>query len=236
MERGELFLLIPLAVAVGVIARFLVRALKHGEVITRAATYTREWQPIQYWSQVAYAAIGLLLLLPVLVSGARGADIARHLPLLLAYGIVLPAVFYVVAGFRTGAMEFAGTAYQRQAEPSRYWLSMLAYLALAGASVWYLTTGFWLSDDRAASYSKTVEPVVETLREQLSGERWVSFRNIRVDASMRLVCGEVLTPNGTQRFFGASRRENSPEVTLEQDIAAFDAAYEQRCAGPSFVP
>lgn len=233
MSLDQVIRFVLLGVLAIVLCWQVARRLRTGRLKLGAVIYERREEPIEFWLYVAFTAIVIALLLWQLADVFRDASHPRAGFLLLLFVLAAPAAFVIVRGIRTGSMGFGGSKFSRRAAPRQYWGLLLAHAAVVFAVV---AVGLWYFSPREPTYEEVVEPVVKAVRDGLSGERSLEFRNVRVDGRSRLVCGEVLANRRTtRRFFGNADR-NVGNVRLEDESLDFERAHRRACGAPGEVP
>lgn len=212
----------------------VAKGLRTGRLKSGAVIYERGEQPAEFWSNLAFSAIVIAILLWLLAETVLDASDPRAASF-LPFALAAFAAFEVIRGIQTGSTGFGRSRFSRGAAPRQYWGLLFAYAAMAVAVA---ALGLWpLSRDAAeqTTYQKVVSPVVKAVRDELRTQPSLVFRNIRVDGQSRRVCGEVVANGRPRRFFGNAVR-GAGAVRLEDESPAFEPAYRRVCGAPGYVP
>lgn len=232
MTIGNPVLLSVLLAMTVVLGLQIARGLHTGRVGRGGLRYERAGQPVEFWFNLAYAAIGMVLAGWLITAVVQGGEPPQAIPVFLLFAFGLPVAFSLVRGLQTGSAGFGRTKFARKRAPLQYWAVLLAYAFVIAFLFWVVSA--WNLREKPR-FSKVIEPVVETVRFELRPETSLPFRNVRVDRRSGLVCGDVALDAGPRRFFGRTVG-GAGQVRLENSGAGFDRAYARACGASGDVP
>lgn len=236
MRSSDIIHSVPLLVLMLIMAFQLVKGLRTGRVRPGAIPYSRVEQPIEFWSYFAFAAGALAILAWLLAGTLQGRESWRALPLLLLYGLGVPAAFRLVRGVQTGSARFGKSTFGRREAPRGYRAALLFHFLVAALAVG-IALGWKPSRPLmgGSTYRQVVEPVVQSVRDRLGPDSSPFFSNVRVDGRSGLVCGEVSRRGQKRRFFGRAVQRTG-QVRLEGESSGFDRAHRRACSARGTVP